>query len=138
MRHVIVLDESDESEDVRIINFTDFLNMGNQFEKDSESNFEDLTNIANPEDLLTLIYTSGTTGNPKGVLINHLNILADSFAISNNFKFNQKTRTLCILPLFHNNGQIATFFSPLYTGGSTVITFGKTNIYNFWNYVDKF
>ena len=89
-------------------------------------------------DVAVIIYTSGTTGNPKGVLINHLNILSDSYAISNNFKFNTKTRTLCILPLFHNNGQITTFFAPLYVGGSTVITFGKANIYNFWSYVKKY
>jgi len=90
------------------------------------------------DDTAVIIYTSGTTGNPKGVVINHLNILADSYAISRNFKFNEKTRTLCILPLFHNNGQIATFFAPLYNGGSTVITYGKTNIYNFWNYIKSY
>ncbi len=92
----------------------------------------------NLEDIAVIIYTSGTTGNPKGVIINHLNIIADSYSISKNFKFNKKTRTLCILPLFHNNGQIATFFAPLYAGGSSVITFGKMNIYNFWNYVSKY
>ena len=42
------------------------------------------------------------------------------------------------MPLFHNNGQIATFFAPLYNGGSTVITYGKTNIYNFWNYIKSY
>lgn len=90
------------------------------------------------DDTAVIIYTSGTTGNPKGVVINHLNILSDSYAISKNFKFGIHTRTLCILPLFHNNGQIATFFAPLFSGGSTVITYGKTNIYNFWNYVDSY
>ena len=89
-------------------------------------------------DLAIIIYTSGTTGNPKGVVINHLNILSDAYAISKNFKFDSNTRALCILPLFHNNGQIATFFAPLYEGGSSVITFGKANIYNFWNYINEF
>jgi len=83
-------------------------------------------------DTAIIIYTSGTTGNPKGVVLSHKNIIADAFAISKNFKFNNYTRTLCILPMFHNNGQITTFFAPLYTGGSTVITTGKTNLYNFW------
>ena len=57
-----------------------------------------------------IIYTSGTTGNPKGVVLTHGNIIADAYAISKNFKFNDYTRTLCILPMFHNNGQITTFF----------------------------
>ena len=71
-------------------------------------------------------------------MLTHGNIIADAYAISKNFKFNDYTRTLCILPMFHNNGQITTFFAPLYAGGSTVITTGKTNLYNFWNYVSKF
>ena len=111
------------------------------FELKIENNF--LTkykknNLIKLNDLAIIIYTSGTTGKPKGVVINHLNILSDAYAISKNFKFDVKTRALCILPLFHNNGQIATFFSPLYSGGSSVITFGKTNIYNFWNYIEKY
>tara|TARA_B110001450_G_scaffold253207_1_gene276257 strand:+ start:347 stop:1936 length:1590 start_codon:yes stop_codon:yes gene_type:complete len=85
-----------------------------------------------------IIYTSGTTGNPKGVVLTHQNIISDAFAISKNFKFNSNTRTLCILPMFHNNGQIITFFAPLYASGSTVISTGKANLYNFWNYIKKF
>ena len=92
----------------------------------------------NISDEAIIIYTSGTTGNPKGVVLTHGNIIADAFAISSNFKFNDNTRTLCILPMFHNNGQIITFFAPLYAGGSTVISTGKTNLYNFWSYVCKF
>ena len=40
--------------------------------------------------------------------------------------------------MFHNNGQIITFFAPLYNGGSTVISTGKANLYNFWNYINKY
>ena len=64
-------------------------------------------------DEAVIIYTSGTTGNPKGVVLSHLNLLADAKAISEWFQFTSKTRTLCILPLFHNNGQITTFLAPL-------------------------
>ena len=94
-------------------------------------------NIRQLKKLQRLLFILQEQLNPKFVVINHLNILA-SYAISRNFKFNEKTRTLCILPLFHNNGQIATFFAPLYNGGSTVITYGKTNIYNFWNYIKSY
>ena len=105
------------------------------------NNFNNKKNI-NPNvklnDTAIIIYTSGTTGNPKGVVLTHKNIIADAFAISQNFKFDSNTRTLCILPMFHNNGQIITFFAPLYNGGSTVISTGKTNLYNFWNYINKY
>ena len=79
-------------------------------------------------DIAVIIYTSGTTGNPKGVILNHLNLLSDAMSISNWFHFNKETRCLCILPLFHNNGQITTLLAPLYAGGSTVIVKGKISL----------
>ena len=85
-----------------------------------------------------IIYTSGTTGNPKGVVLNHLNLLSDAKAISEWFQFSNDTRTLCILPLFHNNGQIVTLLTPLYSGGSTVIIKGKISLISFWEIVEKY
>ena len=95
-------------------------------------------NKVNLSDLAVIIYTSGTTGNPKGVELSHLNLLSDALSISKWFKFNQQTRTLCILPLFHNNGQITTLLAPLYAGGSTIIVKGKASIYSFWDLVFEF
>ena len=89
-------------------------------------------------DEAVIIYTSGTTGNPKGVVLSHLNLLADAKAISEWFQFSTQTRTLCILPLFHNNGQITTFLAPLYAGASTVIVKGKASLMSFWGLIDKY
>jgi len=89
-------------------------------------------------DEAVIIYTSGTTGNPKGVVLSHLNLLADAKAISEWFLFTTETRALCILPLFHNNGQITTLLAPLFAGGSTVIVKGKYNLMAFWGYVEKY
>ena len=86
-------------------------------------------------DEAVIIYTSGTTGNPKGVVLSHLNLLADAKAISDWFDFSEKTVTLCVLPLFHNNGQITTLLAPLYAGGSTVIVKGKSSLLAFWKLV---
>jgi acyl-CoA synthetase (AMP-forming)/AMP-acid ligase II len=91
-------------------------------------------NVAQHDEAV-VIYTSGTTGNPKGVVLTHLNFLADSKAISEWFQFSKQTRTLCILPLFHNNGQVVTLLSPLYAGGSTVIVRGKASFASFWNLI---
>ena len=89
-------------------------------------------------DIAVIIYTSGTTGNPKGVVLSHLNLLADAMSISKWFEFNKETRCLCILPLFHNNGQITTLLAPLYAGGSTIIVKGKISLYAFWYLVKEY
>ena len=119
---------------LKVITFNDFFKRFNL-----NNNRKKITNNkVNLHDEAVIIYTSGTTGNPKGVVLTHLNLLSDAKAISEWFKFNDKTITLCVLPLFHNNGQITTFLAPLYAGGSTVITVGKTNIMNFWHTVKKY
>lgn len=89
-------------------------------------------------DIAVIIYTSGTTGNPKGVVLSHLNLLSDALSISKWFKFNADTRCLCILPLFHNNGQITTLLAPLYSGGSTIMVKGKISLYAFWFLVNEY
>jgi acyl-CoA synthetase (AMP-forming)/AMP-acid ligase II len=103
---------------------------------------EDKLEIQNIEvgltELAVIIYTSGTTGNPKGVKLSHLNLLSDALSISKIFNFNPETRALCILPLFHNNGQITTLLAPLYAGGSTIIVKGKASLYSFWDLVSEY
>jgi len=89
-------------------------------------------------DMAVIIYTSGTTGNPKGVILSHLNLLSDAMGISKWFQFTKDSRCLCILPLFHNNGQITTLLAPLYAGASTVIIKGKISLYAFWFLVNEY
>jgi acyl-CoA synthetase (AMP-forming)/AMP-acid ligase II len=91
-----------------------------------------------PYDPAVIIYTSGTTGNPKGAILSHLNLISDSFSISQRFEFDKNTRALCILPLFHNNGQITTLLSPLYVGGSSIIVKGKVGINLVWDLVEQY
>lgn len=90
------------------------------------------------DDKSVIIYTSGTSGNPKGVTLTHANLLADAQAIAEWFAFDKNTRTLCILPLFHNNGQIVTFLAPLWAGGSTIMIKGNVSLIAFWDLVDKY
>ena len=89
-------------------------------------------------DKAVIIYTSGTTGNPKGVVLSHLNLLSDARAMSEWFQFSPDTRALCILPLFHNNGQIATLLAPFYARGSAVIVKGKVSLMAFWGLAEQY
>ena len=107
-----------------------------EFSLKNEDSFEE--NEISIHDIAVIIYTSGTTGNPKGVILSHLNLLSDSKSISEWFHFDTKTRTLCILPLNHNNGQVTTLLAPLYQGGSTVIVQGKVSLLSFWDLVNRY
>ncbi|MBT3576338.1 MAG: acyl--CoA ligase [Candidatus Marinimicrobia bacterium] len=72
-----------------------------------------------PPIVAEIVFTSGTTGNPKGVVLTHKNILADSFAIGKMFDFYEGMNFLTTTPMFHNSGQIPTTTVPLWCGGST-------------------
>jgi len=91
-----------------------------------------------PNTPAAIIYTSGTTGNPKGVILSHMNFLADGKAVSEWFQFTPDTRSLCILPLFHNNGLVISLTSTLYHGGSIIWTDPKSSLRSFWPLVEKY
>ncbi|AOJ03974.1 fatty acid--CoA ligase [Burkholderia mayonis] len=86
----------------------------------------------------SILYTSGTTGHPKGVVLSHRNLLSDARALVDWFAFEPGARTMCILPLFHNNGQVITLLSPLIAGGSSVILEGKSALPSFWKLIDTY
>jgi len=55
----------------------------------------------NREDIFTLIYTSGTTGTPKGVLLNHRNIMYNVYNLPELIDLRQTDRWVSILPSWH-------------------------------------
>ena len=68
-----------------------------------------------------LVYTSGTTGAPKGVVLVQYNMLADARGISDWQGLTGNQRFMCVLPIHHVNGIIATHITPLYVGASVVL-----------------
>lgn len=86
----------------------------------------------------TIIYTSGTTGLPKGVVLTHMNVITDGKGMAEWFHLDTKTRSLCILPLFHNNGLVVSMTTTLYAGGSVVFVDAKSSLRSFWALVEKY
>ncbi|CAE6798349.1 AMP-binding protein [Paraburkholderia haematera] len=72
-------------------------------------------------DVALLMYTSGTTGAPKGVLLDHRNLLANARNISREHRLGAGDRVFAALPLYHVNGLVVTLLAPLFHGGSVVM-----------------
>ncbi len=74
-----------------------------------------------PETECLIVDTSGTTGPPKGVVLEHYNLLVDAQSIAEWHRFGPDDRAMCVLPIHHVNGTVVTLMAPLYSGGSVVL-----------------
>ncbi len=57
-----------------------------------------------PDALALLLYTSGTTGRPKGVMLTHANLLANTASIVEYMQMTAADSTVTVLPFFHSFG----------------------------------
>ena len=74
-----------------------------------------------PDDLALLIYTSGSTGGPKGVMLDHANLVAMGASIGKALKLGPDDRCLLVLPLFHVNAILVSCLAPIMAGGQVMI-----------------
>jgi len=74
------------------------------------------------EILAALPYSSGTTGLPKGVMLSHLNLVANVYQIigPNGSPFAPSDNFLCFLPLYHIYG-LNVVLTPALTLGATLV-----------------
>jgi acyl-CoA synthetase (AMP-forming)/AMP-acid ligase II len=89
------------------------------------------------DDAAIIIYTSGTTGKPKGCVLTHANLIANARQISEWLTLTVDDCLLTMMPLFHMNAVSVTTMSPLYAGGSTVVS-PKFSATRFWQIVSDF
>lgn len=90
-----------------------------------------------PDDVAILLHTSGTTKCPKSVPIRHRNVAASAANIVNAYNLTPEDRSLCVMPLFHIHGIVASLLAPLASGGSVVCPSGF-DARLFWGWVDMF
>jgi acyl-CoA synthetase (AMP-forming)/AMP-acid ligase II len=82
--------------------------------KSSES-FQD----TDPEKCAEIIFTSGSTGEPKGVMISHKNLIANTRSIVEYLQLNGNDRMLVVLPFYYCYG-LSLLHTHLRVGGSIV------------------
>jgi long-chain acyl-CoA synthetase len=74
----------------------------------------------NPEDLAMLLYTSGTTGKPKGVMLTHGNLQANTESIVEYLGLSTADSIVTVLPFFHSFGN-SVLLTHLAAGARLVI-----------------
>jgi long-chain acyl-CoA synthetase len=80
---------------------------------DPEFDVEAAWRAVEPDDLLTLIYTSGTTGPPKGVQLEHRNLLAAVTSIEQIVRFPDGAKVISWLPAAHIAERAAHHYIPI-------------------------
>ena len=100
INNIIVIEEikgANKAKDIHSLN--DVLEQGKALRAKGDTRAEETMAQLKPEDLFTIIYTSGTTGTPKGVMLNHANIMSEIKNIP--IHFTSQDRMLSILPIWH-------------------------------------
>jgi amino acid adenylation domain-containing protein len=87
---------------------------------DKDIQVANIVQMNRPEDLCYIIYTSGTTGNPKGVMVEHGNIVRLFFNDAFQFNFSEKD----VWTMFHSHCfdfSVWEMYGALFYGGKVVI-----------------
>jgi acyl-CoA synthetase (AMP-forming)/AMP-acid ligase II len=87
-----------------------------------------------PEAVALVLHTSGSTGRPKRVPIKHRNMAASARNIVATYDLSTEDTALCVMPLFHVHGLVASTISTLASGGQLVVP-AKFNALSFWRTV---
>jgi acyl-CoA synthetase (AMP-forming)/AMP-acid ligase II len=83
------------------------------------------------DDVALILHTSGSTGRPKRVPLSHRNLSISARNVARSYELTDRDISLCVMPLFHVHGLVASVLATLATGG-TVLLPGKFNPMNFW------
>ncbi|MBI5378730.1 MAG: long-chain fatty acid--CoA ligase [Nitrospirae bacterium] len=74
------------------------------------------------EDVAVILYTGGTTGAPKGAMLTHRNIVANTIQFAEWYAFERGgERCIAVLPMFHSGGMSGAMNVPLYSGATLLV-----------------
>ena len=85
-------------------------------------------------DTALILHTSGTTSRPKRVPLSHANLMTSARNVAGTYQLTSEDVSLCVMPLFHVHGLVASTLATFFTGG-TVVVVPKFNPLAFWSTV---
>jgi acyl-CoA synthetase (AMP-forming)/AMP-acid ligase II len=89
----------------------------------------------NGRDAIALIlHTSGTTSRPKRVPLSHINLMTSAENVARTYQLIPQDVSLCVMPLFHVHGLVASTLATFATGGTVAVP-AKFNPLSFWSTV---
>jgi acyl-CoA synthetase (AMP-forming)/AMP-acid ligase II len=83
------------------------------------------------DDVALILHTSGSTGRPKRVPLSHANLSISAQNVARSYALTAEDVSLCVMPLFHVHGLVASTLATLSTGGTVVVP-AKFNPLSFW------
>jgi acyl-CoA synthetase (AMP-forming)/AMP-acid ligase II len=83
------------------------------------------------DDVALILHTSGSTGRPKRVPLSHANLTISAQNVARGYALTARDVSLCVMPLFHVHGLVASTLATLATGGAVVVP-SKFSPLSFW------
>jgi acyl-CoA synthetase (AMP-forming)/AMP-acid ligase II len=83
------------------------------------------------DDVALILHTSGSTGRPKRVPLSHANLSISAGNVARSYALSPDDVALCVMPLFHVHGLVASTLATLATGGTVVVP-QKFSPLSFW------
>jgi len=90
--------------------------------------------LPSDNDVALVLHTSGTTSRPKMVPLRHSNLAASVANIVRSYRLSHDDVSLCVMPLFHVHGLLASTLAALGAGGTVVVP-PRFSPFDFWSLV---
>ncbi len=115
--HTVVL-LNGTSDKLSTVTYREAMEEGRGWEEDKE--YINMKKDTGPEDVTFILYTSGTTGKPKGVMLNHYQILKNSYDTGEILQTTPDDKLIIPVPFSHCFGNVLSI--------TLIVNFGGTMI----------
>jgi len=102
-----------------------------QMDRLGNSHRVDSLDASGPDDIALVLHTSGTTSRPKRVPLRNHNLTASVANIIQSYELGPADVSLCVMPLFHVHGLVASALATFGSGGTVVVP-ERFNPLSFW------